>query len=508
MELLSRLGEPMLERLRALPAQRRLAGIVLGLIVAAGLWLLMGRAVPADFVPLLDGREFSEPQIARISSAFRKHRLEDAKIAGRSIEIPRAQKSVYLMALDAENAWPAEFDAPVERALADTNPLMPWQQSRESLQRGEKQMLGRIVAEMNGIENAAVQYDEVRHPGFPPRVESRAVVAVKAVGLRHLEPEEIEAIRDTVVAFKSGLERENVTITDLNACRAYPGSRIPDTSQAAARTLAAAKRAIEDQWRAKIEERLQMYPDLTVAVSAHFDETPMTDRIGSPSEPALPVSMRLVQVTASIDVPKSYFVDVWRQRSGAARPQLPQPEQIQEIEQDVCDTIARAVSAMLPPPAPGWQMPHQVAVTSHDDLVADPGQTARIAWWTVWGWPVGIASGLVFATALAAACYIRRRTCAKKSSTIGSTVPLRGREIPGLAPRKHRESTGDLAGRELPVPVFSPPFPERDAPRPLAVFGAESPPPFAELQQQLAALVQRDPTAAAEVLKQWLGRAA
>jgi uncharacterized protein (DUF2267 family) len=474
MELLSRLGEPMLERLRALPAQRRLAGIVLGLIVAAGLWLLMGRAVPADFVPLLDGREFSEPQIARISSAFRKHRLEDAKIAGRSIEIPRAQKSVYLMAVDAENAWPAEFDAPVERALAGTNPLMPWQQSRESLQRGEKQMLARIVAEMSGIENAAVQYDEVRHPGFPPRVESRAVVAVKAVGLRHLEPEEIEAIRDTVVAFKSGLERENVTITDLNACRAYPGSREPDTSHAAARTLAAAKRTIEDELRAKIEERLRMYPDLTVAVSAHFAETPMADRIGSRSEPAPPVSMRLVQVTASIDVPKSYFVDVWRQRYAAAHRQPPEAEQIQEIEQEVCDTIARAVSAMLPPPAPGWQTPHQVSVTSHDDLLADPGQTARIAWWTVWGWPVGIASGLLLATVVAAACYSRRRGRSKKKATIRSTPPL----------------------------------PERDAPRPLTVFGAESPPPFAELQQQLTALVQRDPAAAAEVLKQWLGRAA
>jgi uncharacterized protein (DUF2267 family) len=474
MELLSRLGEPVLERLRALPAQRRLAGIALGLLVGVGLWLLVGRSLPVDFVPLLDGREFSEPQIARISSAFRKHRLEGAKISGRSIEIPRNEKSVYLMALDAENAWPAEFDAPVERALADTNPLMPWQQSRENLQRGEKQMLARIVAEMNGIENAAVQYDEVRHPGFPPRIESRAVVAVKAVGLRHLEPEEVEAIRDTVVAFKSGLEREQVTITDLNACRAYPGSRVPDTSYTAARALTAAKRAIEEQWQAKIVERLRMYPDLTVAVNAHFDETPPAERLELPSESSPPVSMRLVQVTASIDVPRSYFVDVWRQRYGAPDSQPPGPEQIQEIEQEICGTIARAVSAMLPPPAQGWQTPHQVTVTSHDELQADPGRFASIARWTAWGWPVSVGASSVFALAIAAVWYFRRRSRTKSDSK----------------------------------PGFAAPLPDRIGPRPLSVVGGESPPAYVELQQQLTALVLRDPAAAAEVLKQWLGRAA
>jgi uncharacterized protein (DUF2267 family) len=400
--------------------------------------------------------------------------LEGAKISGRSIEIPRNEKSVYLMALDAENAWPAEFDAPVERALADTNPLMPWQQSRENLQRGEKQMLARIVAEMNGIENAAVQYDEVRHPGFPPRIESRAVVAVKAVGLRHLEPEEVEAIRDTVVAFKSGLEREQVTITDLNACRAYPGSRVPDTSYTAARALTAAKRAIEEQWQAKIVERLRMYPDLTVAVNAHFDETPPAERLELPSESSPPVSMRLVQVTASIDVPRSYFVDVWRQRYGAPDSQPPGPEQIQEIEQEICGTIARAVLAMLPPPAQGWQTPHQVTVTSHDELQADPGRFASIARWTAWCWPVSVGASSVFALAIAAVWYFRRRSRTKSDSK----------------------------------PGFAAPLPDRIGPRPLSVVGGESPPAYVELQQQLTALVLRDPAAAAEVLKQWLGRAA
>jgi hypothetical protein len=124
MGLLTRLGEPILERLRALTTQSRMVAVSLGLLIVIGLWLLAGRTASHEFVALLDGREFTEPQMARLIAAFRKHRLEGARISGRNVEIPAAHKDFYLMAVDAENAWPAKFDAPVERALAGANPLM------------------------------------------------------------------------------------------------------------------------------------------------------------------------------------------------------------------------------------------------------------------------------------------------------------------------------------------------------------------------------------------------
>ncbi len=475
MEFLTRLGEPTLERLRALPSQTRVVGISLGLVIAVGLWLLVGRTAPQQYVALWDGREFSEPQIARISAAFRKHRLEDARIAGRSIEIPAAEKDDYLMAVEAEDAWPAKFDASIEQALAGANPLMPWQQNRESLQRGEKQMLARIVEEMSGIENAAVQYDEIRHSGFPPRVESRAMVAVKAVGLRHLDPEEVEAIRDTVVAFKSGLEREHVTITDLNACRAYPGGQAPASSDVAARTLAAAKRVVEDQWRTKIEERLHMYPDPTVSVNAHFADLPIAADVDQRSTWETTAPLRLVQVTASIDVPKRYFVDVWRQRHGSGEHEAPRSEQIREIEQEVCDTIARAVSAILPPPAPGWQTPRQVTVTSHDELLAESVPVVRSPW--SWRWPWIVAAALVAGSAVVIMRGFRRRATRSRAHAADvSAIPLANASS--------------------------------EARQPSAALGTQPSQSLAELQQQVTKLVQQDPTAAGEVLKGWLNRAA
>ncbi|MCH5373122.1 MAG: hypothetical protein JJ992_04045, partial [Planctomycetes bacterium] len=417
----------------------------------------------------------SEPQIARMTTAFRKHQLDGARIASHTIEIPRAEKEAYLMALDEENAWPARFDDPVDRALAGANPLMPWQQSRESLERGEKQMLARIVEEMNGIENAAVQYDEIRQPGFPPRIEVRAVVAVKAVGRRPLELEEIEAIRDTVVAFKSGLERENVTITDLNACRAYPGGRSPDTGQAAARAVAAAKDAIEDELRAKIAQRLSMYPGLAVAVNAHFDERPAADLLAGSDGTDSRHAARLVRVTASIDVPRSYFVTVWRHRYGATPQQTPPPDQVEYVQREICGTIERAVSAMLPPPAPGWQTSRLVTVTSHDELPPEPVGGNSVAGLPTWMGAALAGLTLITIVVLPGGLYIRRRRQSGR--------------MPPVEPRDAK-----------PVAAF-----ENLQPRSINLHDR---PPVADLKEQLNDLIKRDPGAAAEVLRQWLSRAA
>ncbi len=474
MEGLTRLGEPIVERLRAVASTGRMVGISLGLLIALGLWLLVGRSAPQDYVALLDGREFSEPQIARLSAAFRKHRLEGARITGRIVEIPAAQQDIYLMAVDAENAWPAKFDAPIERALAEANPLMPWQQNRESLQRGEKQMLARIVSEMSGIENAAVQYDEIRHPGFPPRVESRAMVAVKAVGLRHLEIDEVEAIRDTVVAFKSGLQRENVTITDLNACRAYPGHRSSIDSCPSTRTLAATRRAVEDQWRTKIEQRLHMYPDVTVSVNAHFVE--LSDDLQQKHHPdaEMPAPIRPVQVSASIDVPRSYFRRVWHQRYGAG---TPPSEQIHQIEQEVSTTISRAVNAMLPPAEPAWKTAHRVTVTSHDAMAADPVQLADSPRPRPEFWLIVIGVALAMGMILVSVYVLVHRAAVR-----------RGNPVAGA----YRSPDND-SSRFGPAPN------DRDA---------RSTASLPELQQQISRMVQEDPAIAAQVLKQWMNRAA
>lgn len=469
MEFPRRAWGPTLDSIRALPLNARLLAAAAGLIIVVGLLSLLRTSSRTEYEPLLEGRQLAPPEIAKMAAAFQKHGLHEAQISFQGIEIPRQQKDAYLVALDTEQAWPADFDEPVEQALAGTSALMPWQQNRESLQRGEKQMLARILEGMTGIETAAVQYDEVRLAGFPPRSEMRAMVAIRAVGRRDLEYEEIEAVRDTVVAFKSGLERCNVTVTDLNACRAYPGSLAADASHAAARARSSAKRALEEDLRAKIEQRLAVYPGRIVAVHAHFESSgpePSTD-----DNPPSPIPLRLVLVTASIDLPKSYFRTVWQQRRGVDS--APAADELADIEGEICTTIEKAVSAMLPPPAPGWDHGPLVTVTSHDELpLPSAGDAHRLA-----PLPRAVAYSLpvvVIAILLLAAVRWRNRSRSRAGAC---------QAVEFDASRAGQASSG----------------PEPDE---------RTEPGFVALQDQLAKLVKQDPAAAAEVLKQWLNRAA
>ncbi len=461
MEFLNRPAGPWFNKFCSLPGNPRFGVAGLVLLLALGLGLMLRPAAEVEYEALLDGQQLSAPQMARMVAAFQKNGLHDMQLGANEILIPRHQKEAYLVALDREQAWPADLDAPIDQALNNTHLLMPWQQSRENLRRGEKQMLSRIVQEMNGIASAVVQYDEVPQPGFPPRSEVRAMVAVRAVGQRHLDEEEIEAIRDTVVAFKGGLERRDVTITDLNACRAYPGTSAP-ISRTARRSRAASQRAMEEEMRIRIEERLTMYPGVIITVNASLAETePVTDwGEDTWSDREVPPE----RWNVSVDVPRSYFLKVWRQRQGAGPNQWPPENELEQIEQQVSATIERAVTAMLPPPAPGVSAESLVTVTSHDplglarvDWASSPEGLLRAPWTPFLPWIGFAALGLCLSLLL----YRRRRAACRG--------PAEEPRLDGQPPE-----TAGLNG----------------------------------LQEQLTHVVQRDPAAAADVLKQWLKRAA
>lgn len=461
MEYLNRPAGLCFNKICSLHGNQRFTVAGLILLLALGLWLMLRPVAEIEYASLLDGQQLSAPQMARMVAAFQKHGLQDLQLGTHEILIPRHQKEAYLVALDREQAWPADLDASVDQALTNTHLLMPWQQSRENLRRGEKQMLSRVVQEMNGIASAVVQYDEVPQPGFPPRSEVRAMVAVRAVGQRHLDEEEIEAIRDTVVAFKGGLERRDVTITDLNACRAYPGTSAP-ASYTAGRSRAAIRRAVEEEFRTRIEQRLAMYPGILVTVNARFSEPEVVAEQATDSWAADALRPDLLSV--AIDVPRSYFRKVWRQRYGGGLNSSPPHHELEQIEQEVTATIERAVTALLPPLPPERSVASQVTVTTHEpvgmpraDLALPPEGFGGLAWMP-WLPLLGFAAA---ALGLSVLLYQRLRAVS-----------------PGPA---------------------NEPSAKDDATETAALNG---------LHEQLAHVVKRDPAAAADVLKQWLKRAA
>ena len=474
MEWFSNLAQHSAERYRALTVPARVAGLVLAATLLAGVLLLaVGHSGP--YQPLFDGRSFSLRELARMTAAFQSAGLRDARLADGRILVPRAKLDAYLVALDAADALPADFDDSLDRIAAETSPFASRQQTELGYRVAEQKRLARILSGMNGIETASVQYAEVKRPGFPPVLDIRAVVAVRADGNRELAYEEIEAIRDTVTGFVAGLDRTQVTVSDLNACRAYPGSDDPGSAVAsyAARTEQA---RLEEFFREKIRERLAAYPGLIVGVHVQ-----LADRDETTNQAVVPATRRRLVpelVSASIDLPRSYFVQIWRDRH-AHQNRLPDRPDLEAIEREVKDTVEQAVLALLPPPAAELGGRRQVVVTSYEDPVAPDrtgiaGLGSRTAARGAMLWFLVVGGGLAIGWLM---WSVRKR---------GAQAAVE-EDVEQIAPS---EAADDAPTVRLGATVCDAPETER------------------EIQFQVQRAVQENPQAAAEALQRWLRKAA
>jgi flagellar biosynthesis/type III secretory pathway M-ring protein FliF/YscJ len=408
-----------------------------------------------------------------MTAAFQTAGLKGARLADGQILVPKANLDAYLVALDAADALPADFDDDLDQVAADSHPFASRQQTEMGYRLAEQKKLARILSGMKGIETASVQYAEIKKPGFPPTHDIRAVVAVRAEGKRQLTYEEIEAIRDTVAGYVAGLDRAQVTVSDLNACRAYPGGG--DTADPATASYAArAEQArLEEEFRAKIQSRLAVYPGAIVGVNVQLAEASE----GTSSSPAA-ARRRLTPalVSASIDLPKSYFTQVWRERNAEASAIGGQA--LPAIEREVKQTVEQAVLALLPPPAAQLRGSPQVVVTSYEDLPR-PSAPAMAAWragagaWLAEPWFLMLAASLLAAGAW---LLIRRRRAA---AALGDV---------------RRKASGDVAHDASPAVCAS---------------GSPiSPGAKPSIQLEICRAIQENPQAAAETLQRWLSKAA
>jgi flagellar biosynthesis/type III secretory pathway M-ring protein FliF/YscJ len=407
-------------------------------------------------------------------SAVENAGLLDAKTEGNQIYVPRGEQERYLVALKATDALPLAIDDSVDQAVANSGLFASPGQIERDQKHAEQKKLARIVASMQGIETSSVQYDEVRKPGFPPTVEVRASVAVRAVGGRTLDYEQIEAIRDTVAGYVAGLDRTQVTVTDLVACRAYPGSYDASDPLAAGRAYATLKRLLEDEYRANIEGHLQMYPGAVVGVDVNLSAS--TDTPGGAMAGGAPMVPALVR--ASISLPQTLIEDHCRRRNRLPEGAMSSSDQLRESEQEIRSNVERTVLAMLPPPAPHMQTTEQVTVTSHwDEPSASPRSEpiGALGLWLGTHYLLAILGAVaivvvVIGTAYYARSLTSRSRSAGKDLTEGTGVPV---SAGSAAPESDEEGSASLDVREA-----------------------------------IAKLVRENPESAADLIRNWLDKAA
>lgn len=252
------------------PAARLTTGLLLGVIVVSLVFLFRGQATSADAY-LFGARPLTNGEISAMTAAFSKASLNDWDDEGNRIRVPRGQRHTYLAALvegnalpqDAGSAWRDMFDNQNVFASRTTKDL----QAKRALE----QELAYTIRALSGIENAYVVLSERDTNDFPRGTERRAVVTVKAAGSTSLTPPQIQQIRDTI-AYGAAIETHNIVVSDTNAGRSYAAP--PEEGSAAAKQnlYAERQRQLRTELKAEIEDRLQMYRGVTVAVRVELDK--------------------------------------------------------------------------------------------------------------------------------------------------------------------------------------------------------------------------------------------
>lgn len=575
MDAIRRFTRQTLDLFRSLsPGGRLLAALLCGVIVVSLAWLVRFQATES-YEYLLGGQHFSRREIEAMEVAFANQGLIGSEVVGQQIRIPRGRKQEFLAALAKENSLPERFDPDdllLEGGLLDSRDM------RQQRQRVASQTkLAMLIEKMPGIEDASVQIDEVRVSTFPARVEKRAIALVSASGRRPLSSEEVRAIRDTVVGYVAGLEQTNVTVTDLEAMRAYPGGDDPRAASESANEYVRTKQMFEQLWRDKLQQRLANYEGLVVAVNvelcdatrlvAHNVESTRTEstqddfvrgervsaaalisnrpvslvetegdlvgesdstnpqassaRATSPaathprdlsadeSETPLDADSNLVpyRVTASLDVPRSLYQRVWEESWRRANPGLPanvQPpaasaETLARIEAETKQTLQQAVAYLMPTPVVHDDRNPRVVVTTYEDRVVaesaklSAAETARH--WLAEHWQ----SAAMLTLALFSLWLVRSFARGTQQRRIRETEAAHRR---GFARTSVAESA-DVEFEDRPSALDDDVELEWTTPTASRSKGSE-----ADLREQLRELVNSDPDAAAEALRNWIGDAA
>jgi flagellar M-ring protein FliF len=561
MDFVNQAYAQLLELIRSMSAGTRLATALLLVIVVVSLAYLFQYQVGGGSEYLLGGRGFTQSELTAIEAAFAKANLSKSEVVGSQIRIPRGHKDQYLAALAEGNALPADFYKYLDDAINADSPFSSGRSLEMRRWNAKQKELSLIIGRMSGIESASVQYDEELKRGLTQQKQKTAMVAVQTRG-GQLDEDQVKAIRNVVASAYAGLDRRNITITDLNGTT-YGGIIGPDGVSDEESIYAAHKRKYEREWQQKVKEQLSYIPGVIVGINVElnpetinnknkvqYDPKPVpinnqestkeattrspniggrpgaqANGVDGPGNRALAITTvgggpdsqttesrsnsqsvpsyetntvemaRLTpkKVTASIDIPASYYVEIWKKRNPqpADKPaKQPDQAELATIETEIKQRLKETVRNLLPDVDKGTNpYPHIVVETYTDTpkAAADPPSLAANAGsWLADNW----------------------QTLAMVGVGLVSLFMLRGMiRSPGRSPAV-AAATSSLSGDTTTpsLTVHQPPTDEE--PEPARVLKSRFRTTGPDLKSELHEIVKENPDAAATILRSWIGEAA
>jgi flagellar M-ring protein FliF len=555
MDFLSRAYSQLYDLYRSMTPSSRLTAGLLASVVLLSLGYLFTHQISSPEVDLMHGQPLSAPQLSFMEGVLGKAGLK-CEVRGTSILVPRGQEAACMAALADANALPKQPGDALRNAINSTGWCEDHRLREQRYQTAKQDELAKAIGEMPGIEHAYVVYDVDNKPGFNKEKVTTALACVKPAGSGQLNESQVSAIRRLVGGGAiAGLRPENVTISDLNGGRTWYANAEDNGSGGEENLYLAVQRTYEQDLRAKILNALCYIPNVTVELSVVLDRERITrikqdrrspdgkrrtggeatggrvkdshpDRSGAvvqrpntgtvlnallggghsndePQESEAAdlgsreqvekesVGLTPLQARVSVSVPVSYFKRVWQERNPieAGQPAAkPNTAALEQIRAECCAMIQKHVATLLPLPENAAKAAELVTVTIFQDIPIQepppPDFNQTLLSWLRQSWTTLGMIAVAMVSLLVLRSMVRARPVAAHVQTISASASLHDELDISLDGGKADDS------REPKIP---PPHARRfsDAGAPL--------------REELSELVETDPDAAVNVLRNWIG---
>jgi flagellar biosynthesis/type III secretory pathway M-ring protein FliF/YscJ len=373
METIRQLLQRISGQLALLTTSQRLA-IGLCAIVVAGsfLWLAQWSATP-ELTALLD-QDLTAQELTAAQAALDAARA-DYKILGSRIWVRPGRRSELIGKLNSANALPHDISIGFDKLVSDNSPFLPESQMKIRYNVALGNELAKVIRSSPDVHHAVVfiSSDTKRSFSNKPVVPTASVHLTMSAG-KEVNTGMAQSIAMLVARAVPGMDPHNVSVIDALRARAFS---IPRPEDAAALTQWDEVRRREDYQLGKIMEQLGYIPGVLASVSIDLDTTTSkvesvvyskpeektstsdvteTTSGGGGAEPGvganvgvalsaaesgerstsertksenfepMPTEKKLVEkppfsirrTTATVKIPRSYFVSVYRSQSGGS----------------------------------------------------------------------------------------------------------------------------------------------------------------------------------------------
>ncbi|HEY1600101.1 MAG TPA: hypothetical protein VGG64_10890 [Pirellulales bacterium] len=546
MDLVNRLYSQLTDLVRTMTPRARLTAALLMAVVLASLGFLGRYELAGETTYLLGGQVFSGDEITAMQGALGKAQLNDFTVEGNRLRIPREKQAVYLAALADGNALPQTLTNIFSEATDKATWFASQKQLAENTRIAKKKGVALILRSMSGVESAEVDFDKEEPRGLRQECISTALVALKLHAGQSLSEDRAAFFQRTVAAALM-MSPQDVTVVDKINHLVY-GGRGSGVAGGGVEDYRSLKLKYQADYEESVHKALTYVSGITVSAHVELERelrheetriesdanraasvdrfepqrstvnepgglagSPLVSSKESSNLPVLidsvlplgpkaspahggPANDRPAQnqtttelagltprrVTISVGVPTSYFVRVWRERHAAQAYDglTPPVAELAQIQTEEIARIREHVTPLLPGAGLSSSLGDFVTVTPFSHVI-EPDQpepsssTIAVDWvlsnWSTW---IVIAAMTIGLMTLRSTLRAARRSPRGKATD----VPADGQPRRGVVPPSKRPS-------ETARPVTA----------------------GRSLRDELADAVRKDPSAAANILRSWIG---